>query len=1650
MANDIIIKFRVQKDGTLKAVQKEAEAASKSTKKLGKSTDDLTNSRNRYNKAEKGAAGLGANATKNFSKMNQTMGGSSGLVAAYATLAANAFALTAALNALSRAAAFEQLANGLKLVGSQAGQNLPYVADQLKDITNGALSAEQALRATAVATTSGFSTDQLRSLTKVAKGASVALGRDLGDALDRLVRGTAKLEPEILDELGIIVRLDDATEKYAASVGKVAGDLTTFERQQAFLNATIEQGEKKYGALANRLDTNPYEKLAAAFNDLAKSILTGVNTFLGPFAEFLSQNTFALFGALTAFTASITRALFPALTGMAEKAAAIHISAAAAAKRSGKVISAAYVKQQAEVVRLAGVAGKALPASFSAGLPKLEAGKMSVRELTKLLNNLKKSEALRAAALKNQGAQASAAKQKELADIRALRLETEKLIAAESTRATVNMGGAVSRARSQTGRRTANAIGVIENQGAFGGLKVALKNAGNEFKAFQKTAEKNNTTLSAGAARIATFRAGLTGAAGAARVFGAALLNAIPVLGQLLFVISIIGPYLADILGFGKTDPVDEATKGFKSFSEISLELSRNLALARTEGEKNFLTMKAGAGIIDQTIAAFRALSDAQLAEAQEDFDSSIKARLKFRRLQKQYSDEAAEAQKKLNDMEARYKGNPQALKASGTYRRLSRELEHYTEKAEQFGKRAETFGLRVSEGIAGAAEVSAAKGIRTLETAINRLETAPDGAENFAGELSLLKDALKEMEKPGANVNKILKDLGTARNQRLAITKAVDNATDILSQFNAEVARLGRQAPTKFQTATDFVKSMAKEVNRLKDDQEQLNDFLKDNEAGKSIVKLIERAGVDNLNEVAQLLDQNNTIIANTALNAKEYEQISKRISQASAANVELTRQQIEFEQRVVKAKIAGLKAEISNTNILEGGADAQEKIARLKREITQLNDKLVDTAEENFRIENASIKAAQRQLDFAKRRAAIVERQFQIEQRLLKLQIDIDRARAGQTSNPIDEYRLAKNAAKEQKDIEDAKFKLSTQRLTLEFRLLDNQLLLEQKRMERVAAEMRAEAQKLPPGLPNAVSLQNDASALEASAGGITGVRAEAGGVTAAEIIAEYEALGQRKIEIDNNVTLLGIKADRYRFEQRRALIQAEAEYYKLLGAAELGITTELQVAREDLKRLEEERAKLIKAGLDTSEKDVEIQKAKTRELQKQLDLIDAQTQKLQDGFSFNSTLSSQAGLQGAIATSSAKVGSAYSDYEKALKARESFDFSGFAENFGEEAAFEKLNELGTAAEDAGRRTGEALRTGFITAGAAMKEFINSAAADMASLGPEGAIFSPVLESLASLSQALFNLAGVFSEALGPDKLQAISEGGLSISEAFNQMKPEEKAAAMGAAFATAAQGIAAVSSLLTAQTNQRVSAIDKEIEAEKKRDGKSQQSLAKIAQLEKKKEAMKKKDFEITKKLKMAEIVMNTAAGIAMAAASVPTPFLPPFIAMISALGAAQLAIVSGMSYQGGGSSIGNGAATSVSVGERKSSVDMAKSQGGAGEIAYMRGERGTGGPENFTPTPAFTGAKYRANGGNTAFMVGEQGPELFVPEKPGRIIPNDEVQQGTPINATINISAVDAAGVEDVLMNQRGNIISMIRDAANAQGNTFLEEINVAEL
>jgi hypothetical protein len=81
------------------------------------------------------------------------------------------------------------------------------------------------------------------------------------------------------------------------------------------------------------------------------------------------------------------------------------------------------------------------------------------------------------------------------------------------------------------------------------------------------------------------------------------------------------------------------------------------------------------------------------------------------------------------------------------------------------------------------------------------------------------------------------------------------------------------------------------------------------------------------------------------------------------------------------------------------------------------------------------------------------------------------------------------------------------------------------------------------------------------------------------------------------------------------------------------------------------------------------------------------------------------------------------------------------------------------------------------------------------------------------------------------------------------------------------------------------------------------------------------------------------------------------------------------------------------------------------------------------------------------GNRGFVVGEKGPEVISPETPLNVTPANDVNTTQPLNATFNIQALDASGVQDILVSQKGNIIKMLRDAANASGQGFMEDVNV---
>ena len=252
-----------------------------SAKKLGKSLDKVSKSAHDVDRGMRGTAQMSSNSTKNFAKQSQMMGGV--LVPAYAALAAQVFALTAAFRFFQSAADLRVLEQGQLAYAASTGVALGAITKSLQDATDGQLNFRDAAQAASIGAAAGLSATTLKRLATVAKQASVALGRDLTDSFNRLIKGSIKAEPELLDELDIIVRLDDAAQEYGRSIGVAAKDLTTFQKSQAVVNAVLTQGESKFGKF--NIKVNEVNRAGKAFNDL----LINLQESIAPFVELLAK-----------------------------------------------------------------------------------------------------------------------------------------------------------------------------------------------------------------------------------------------------------------------------------------------------------------------------------------------------------------------------------------------------------------------------------------------------------------------------------------------------------------------------------------------------------------------------------------------------------------------------------------------------------------------------------------------------------------------------------------------------------------------------------------------------------------------------------------------------------------------------------------------------------------------------------------------------------------------------------------------------------------------------------------------------------------------------------------------------------------------------------------------------------------------------------------------------------------------------------------------------------------------------------------------------------------------------------------------------------------------------------------------------------------
>lgn len=314
--NKVYVDVIVDDKGTTKKVALTAKQAAKAFEETGRAAQ--TADRNL-----KGAAQATNNTTKAFSKMQQ---GTGGLVGAYASLAAQIFAISAAFNFLKRAGDLKVLQAGQTAYAAATGIALRSLTQNIIEATDAQVTFQDAAQSAAIGTAAGLSADQLTRLGKAAKDTSIILGRDVTDSFNRLVRGVTKAEPELLDELGVILRLETATEQYAAQLGKSAKDLTAFERSQAVANDVLAQTEQKYSKILEITggSANIYAQLGKSFDDVLMSVKEVVDVIAGPFAKVLKDTPALAIASLGLLLTGPLKALginFKEITVEAQKSA---------------------------------------------------------------------------------------------------------------------------------------------------------------------------------------------------------------------------------------------------------------------------------------------------------------------------------------------------------------------------------------------------------------------------------------------------------------------------------------------------------------------------------------------------------------------------------------------------------------------------------------------------------------------------------------------------------------------------------------------------------------------------------------------------------------------------------------------------------------------------------------------------------------------------------------------------------------------------------------------------------------------------------------------------------------------------------------------------------------------------------------------------------------------------------------------------------------------------------------------------------------------------------------------------------------------------------------------------------------------------------
>jgi len=200
-----------------------------------------------------------------------------GIQAAWLKIGAIAITAKKAWDFAEQATKFEQQKVSLDNLAASYGSNGNKIIAALRHVSDGTIDTMTLVNKAGSAMMLGINPEKITKLMEIARATSRMTGQSITKAFEDIALGVGRQSKMILDNLGIIVQVDDANQKYAATLGKTAAGLNDAEKKAAFLSATIEAGENLMRRMGEQTNTTA-DKM-----ERFKTTLSNVKIALGGF-----------------------------------------------------------------------------------------------------------------------------------------------------------------------------------------------------------------------------------------------------------------------------------------------------------------------------------------------------------------------------------------------------------------------------------------------------------------------------------------------------------------------------------------------------------------------------------------------------------------------------------------------------------------------------------------------------------------------------------------------------------------------------------------------------------------------------------------------------------------------------------------------------------------------------------------------------------------------------------------------------------------------------------------------------------------------------------------------------------------------------------------------------------------------------------------------------------------------------------------------------------------------------------------------------------------------------------------------------------------------------------------------------------------------